>query len=347
MFQVLLRVFQSLRGKGRGFQPAWLLLLVLIVLLYGAIGFYYAESEQGIDFATSIWWSLVTMTTVGYGDFFPTTFMGRWVVGMPVMVIGIGVLGYALGSLATAVIERRNKEARGMFPYEDGNHVLLCHYPNEELVLEIVAEIRADETWRELEIVLLTDRIVVLTAPLIDAGVHFVSGSPSREVSLQQANVSQARAVIVLSREPGEPATDNHTLAAVVTIRAIAPEVYVVAECTSAESMTLLRNAGANEVVGVGTLTAELLVRGLQDPGVNGAVWELLSNTAGHQLYIHPVTTFDGTFKDVIAKLTPGRYAPLGVIDETGQRNFVPAPTMRIVPGHQLMLIGDVRPDPV
>lgn len=344
MFVVLQRMFKSLRAKDEPLQLAWLLLLVLMVLAYGAIGFHVTEGE---DWGTSIWWSLVTMTTVGYGDFFPKTLAGRWLVGMPVMVIGIGVLGYALGTLATAVIERRNKEARGMVAFTGEDHVLLCHYPNEDLVLEIVAEIRADKVWEKHPIVLLTDQLEELPPALREAGITFVAGSPSRENSLVQANAAKARAVMVLSKEPGEVATDNQTLGAVVTIRAIAPEVYIVAEAASGENLTLIRNAGANEVVGVATLAAELLVQGIQDPGVNGAISELLSNTTGHQLYIHPVTTHKGTFSEVLEKLTPGRYSAVGLIDKTGRRYFVPTPATLVEPGHQLMLVGDVRPDPV
>lgn len=344
MFVVLQRVFKALRAKDERFQLAWLVILVLIVLTYGSIGFHFTE---GADWGTSIWWSLVTMTTVGYGDFFPKTFAGRWLVGMPVMVIGIGVLGYALGSLATAVIERRNKEARGMVAFTGEDHVLLCHFPNEDLVLEVLNEIHADKEWEKHPIVLLTDQIEELPASLREAGVTFVAGSPSRESSLQQANVNKARAVMVLSKEPGEPTTDNQTLGAVVTVRALAPEVYMVAECASGENLRLIRNAGANEVVGVATLAAELLVQGIQDPGVNGAISELLSNTTGHQLYIHPVTSHKGTFAEVVEKLTPGRYSAIGLIDKTGKRYFVPTPTTQVEPGHQLMLVGEVRPDPV
>ncbi|MBL4850365.1 MAG: NAD-binding protein [Planctomycetes bacterium] len=344
MFHALQRIFKSLRAKDERAQLAWLLVLVMVVLAYGAIGFHYTEGE---DWETSIWWSLVTMTTVGYGDYFPKTFAGRWLVGVPVMVIGIGVLGYALGTLATAVIERRNKEARGMVPFTGENHVLVCHYPGEDLVLEILAEMRADTVWEQHPIVLLTDQLEEMTPALREAGVIFVSGSPSREVALKKANVSKARAVMVLSREPGEPATDNQTLGAVVTIRAISKEVYVVAEAASAENLTLIKNAGANEVVGVATLAAELLVQGIQDPGVNGAIGELLSNTTGHQIYIHPITKHKGTFGDVVGKLTPGRYSAIGLIDKTGNRSFVPTPDTVVEPGQSLMLIGDVRPDPV
>jgi len=325
VFAVLRRVIRSLLERsGASPRPLRLLLVLGALLVYGAIGFYITERHQGLDLETSFWWSLVTMTTVGYGDFYPTTAAGRWLVGTPVMVLGIAVLGYALGALATLVIERHNKEARGMLDFTGTDHVLLCHYPGEELVLEVVSELKADRSWQNPQVVLLTDRIDELPPALKEAGVFFVAGSPSREAALLRANVAAARAVVVLSRDPGEETSDNQTLGAVVTIRSLAPQVYIVAECAASASVQLIRNAGANEVVGVASLAAEMLVQSIQDPGVNQAISELLSNTTGHQIYIHPVTRFSGSFAEAVAQLSPGPYAPLALIDGSGKSRLQP-----------------------
>lgn len=345
MLHVIWSLLRQLK-KGPG-TPQRVLLALIVVLLYGAIGFYCFESEQGITLETAFWWSVVTMSTVGYGDVYPTTIAGRWLVAVPVMVVGIGVLGYALGALASLVVERRNKELSGMVDFTSEDHVLICHYPSEVLIMELIAEIRADQAWANPALVLLSDHLNELTPALRDAGVFFVQGSPSREEALIRANVSRARAVLVLSRNPGEDSTDNHTLGAVVTIRSCAPDVYIVAECAASENLSLLRNAGANEVVGVSGLTAELLVQSIQDPGINEVVSELLSNTSGHQIYIHPITGFSGDFAAAVSQLKPGPYAALAVIDRENRRQFAPAPSTAVGPGDRLLVVGAVRPDPL
>lgn len=86
------------------------LLLVIFLLEFGAIG--AAKAEAGAPDANirtaqdAIWWGYVTMTTVGYGDRFPTTTDGR-IVGVFVMTLGIAMLGVLTGFLANVFLSPR------------------------------------------------------------------------------------------------------------------------------------------------------------------------------------------------------------------------------------------------
>jgi len=70
-------------------------------LLASATGFYYFEKEAWPDlsFGDSLWWSLVTAMTVGYGDIYPKTWQGRWLVAAPTILLGVGFLAYTFGVL--------------------------------------------------------------------------------------------------------------------------------------------------------------------------------------------------------------------------------------------------------
>jgi voltage-gated potassium channel len=73
------------------------------VLLLASLVAYRAENPVNSEFATvgdSLWWGVVTLTTVGYGDITPITTTGRW-AGVAIMVTGIAVLGVLAGSLAS------------------------------------------------------------------------------------------------------------------------------------------------------------------------------------------------------------------------------------------------------
>ena len=73
------------------------------VVVVGSLVAYYAEHPTNPEFATvgdALWWGIVTLTTVGYGDIVPKTETGRW-AAVAIMITGIAVLGLLAGALAS------------------------------------------------------------------------------------------------------------------------------------------------------------------------------------------------------------------------------------------------------
>jgi voltage-gated potassium channel len=89
-------------------------LLVTAIVVFAAAGlvqvFEVGAPEANIEsYADALWWAVTTVTTVGYGDTFPTTPAGRG-VGVLLMLVGIAVFGLLAGSLASFFVERREEE---------------------------------------------------------------------------------------------------------------------------------------------------------------------------------------------------------------------------------------------
>ena len=73
------------------------------VLVIASLVAYHAEHPTNPGFATvgdALWWGIVTLTTVGYGDIVPKTPTGRW-AAVVIMITGVAVLGVLAGSLAS------------------------------------------------------------------------------------------------------------------------------------------------------------------------------------------------------------------------------------------------------
>jgi voltage-gated potassium channel len=131
---MLLRVLNrsaasSLHGRVVTFVVGGASLLAFVGALAVLDAERHASSANITDFPTALWWSLTTMTTVGYGDHFPVTGEGR-LAAAGLMVGGIALLGAVTATLASWFVERVAEETTS----------------NEELRQEIVSlrtEIRA------------------------------------------------------------------------------------------------------------------------------------------------------------------------------------------------------------
>lgn len=83
------------------------------IMFAGADMFYAFEhgvNESVGSFFDCVWWAMVTITTVGYGDISPVTTGGR-IVGMTLMVLGIGLLGLTTGRVATYLVKEQRQGA--------------------------------------------------------------------------------------------------------------------------------------------------------------------------------------------------------------------------------------------
>jgi voltage-gated potassium channel len=68
------------------------------------------EGSNIKDFGDGLWWAISTVTTVGYGDYFPTTTEGKFIAVM-LMVMGISLVGVITASVAAWFVKMANAES--------------------------------------------------------------------------------------------------------------------------------------------------------------------------------------------------------------------------------------------
>lgn len=105
------RLNSALAQRWPSFLSLGMLAFSFALIICSAVAILHLESESG-NIRTgedALWWSFVTMTTVGYGDFFPTSTGGR-AVGVILMTTGIGLLGSILGTLAAKITDHEQED---------------------------------------------------------------------------------------------------------------------------------------------------------------------------------------------------------------------------------------------
>lgn len=105
--QILLRVIQRERGS---FQAVIFILVIMIVMT--ASGIYIVENKAQPEAFSSIpksmWWAVVTLTTVGYGDVTPMTTVGKF-LGALITILGVGIAALPAGILASGLANELNQ----------------------------------------------------------------------------------------------------------------------------------------------------------------------------------------------------------------------------------------------
>ena len=318
-----------------------LLFIIAFVILSGSMAFLYFE--QNLKFTDALWWSVVTLTTVGYGDISPATTGGRF-VGMAVMIIGIGFLGVLTATIATVLIENRLLENRGMKSTEVTDHFIVCGWNFRGN--EIVAELRADKKTRDIPLVVIAD---ISEKPVDDPRLHFIRGESNKEI-LQKANPEGAKVAIVLSDDRLDAySRDAKTILNTLTIKNLNPDIYTCVELMDPKNVEHCQMAKADEIIVVGEFCTNLLVQAALDHGITRMVSELVSNRYGVELYkINlPQRFANQNFFETMCELKKEHgILCLGVEDSAG-KNLVTNPEndYRLNKNDQLIVIASKRPD--
>ena len=295
--------------------------LLVAVLAYGSTGFLYFELPQNPDLAWTdgLWYTVVTMTTVGYGDFFPKTSAGRFLVGWPIMLFGIGLLGYALSLIATALITAKEKELKGMTSFSLKDHLVIFNFPGIAIIERVMEELSLDPAFgKDTEIILIDEDLIELPVELQKLNIHFVRGNPTRDETLLRASIDHASHAVVLSKAPGNPASDNLNVSITLAIEGRTRKVNTVVECIDPCTEELLRKAGCDRIVCASKFGAQFLSQELLNPGVQEVIDDILSSKRGQQIYFVPFEGPATTFDELISRCRKLGHIALGLCTEAG-----------------------------
>jgi len=259
------------------------LALVVVILFLASLGFYYVELRANPErtLFDAVWWAVVTVSTVGYGDIVPTTVPGR-LIGMCIMGSGIGIMAALTGNLASALIERRNRKQQGLLPVKTSGHALVlgmnAHSP--DLIKALAAT--APPSRGPAVVVVASMTPEAFAEATVDLGLEdrlaFCRGNPAQEAVLGRASPCSARAAYILSNEGVSPGdADQQCLLTALTFRGLAPKVPLYAEALLEANRKHLTRAG----VDVTLIQGELTGRALGAIGEHPALWHFLERLLG------------------------------------------------------------------
>jgi voltage-gated potassium channel len=283
----------------------------------------HANSYQFENLGDALWWSIVTIATVGYGDKVPVTAAGR-IVGSITIISGLILISLFTATISSVFVARKIKESQGLQDIDFTNHTLVCGWNSHvEEILRIFN--RYSTSSETMKIVLANEaqpelmEVVGEAFPNLD--IKFVRGDFSREPVLQRANIKAAQSAIIVPDATSQSGqlSDDKTLLALLTMKSLNPTLKVFAHIVNKENYQHVKRANADEVIVSDQHVGFFLANQILYPGAPQVAMELLDYEHGNDIHRVPIPEefVSKTFEDVFVHFKKTKnWTLIGIVTE-------------------------------
>lgn len=230
------------------------------------------NADESISFIDVVYFTMVSVTTVGYGDIVPVTPQARLVDAVFVTPIRLFIWLIFIGTAYQLVLQRLIEDFRmRRLQARLQGHVVLCGYGHSGrcAAAELVAR------GMDKQHILIVDLDQARLEDAAELGYIGILGDASREETLRQTKLEQARALLVCTDR------DDTNVLITLTARNLAPNVRIVARVEEAENDKLVRQSGANATVLPSRVGGILMADSLESSHLAAYVMDLIS-AGGH-----------------------------------------------------------------
>ena len=284
------RLFELLTSK-------LVIVSLITILIFTVLMLIIFLSEQKTNSAINtlfdaIWYTLVTITTVGYGDITPRSILGR-TSAMILLLAGVALFGALSGKFASFLFDRQQKKDRGLLKMNKiKNHFLICGWkPNFERILEGI--LLANPEIPPEKIILLNNssqnEMEKIKADSRFKNINYIHGDFTDEDTLLKSQIKTAERTLILadnSENFSSLETDSRTVLAVITIKNLNPKIYCVAEIIDSKFEKHLSLAHCDEIILSADYGQNLLIQASSGKGMSHILRELISEESDSGILI-------------------------------------------------------------
>lgn len=211
--------------------------LIVLLFAYGIIGSHFI---MGLNLVDSIYYSVSTMATVGYGDYVPSTGLQK-IFATTLALSGVGLLAYVFNIILTNFQERMSEYSKGARKMRKigrmDDYYIICGYGR-------VGKVVFQELNKRKQSVIVFDKNPEATEDLVeDENVVVINKDATENNLIAQAVNDKCRSVIISTGD------DVTNLFIVLTIRETNPDAWIVSRASKIENISRLKKAGADKIV--------------------------------------------------------------------------------------------------
>ena len=226
--------------------------------------------DEHVSFVDVVYFSAVTMTTVGYGDIVPVTPRARVIDIFVVTPARLLAWLIFIGTAYQLVLQRLIEDFRmRRMQTRLENHVIVCGFGHSGACVANELVVRGMD--RRQILIVDVDRESLEGAA--EQGFIGILGNATQEAVLQEAMLASARALFVCTNR------DDTNVLVVLTARSLAPNLRIIARVEEAENEKLLRQSGADAAILPSRLGGILMAGSLESTRMANYVMDLISAT--------------------------------------------------------------------
>ncbi|MGM0769366.1 MAG: ion channel [Pseudomonadota bacterium] len=290
----------------------------------------------------SVWLTMTTLVTVGYGDFAPQTPVGRISTIAIMFVSAITLMTLIVSDFIEYRFYRRERIVTGRWVYKMKDHIVIINTPQnggEQYFMRFASQVRSVPGYDTVPIILLTRQFPTGLPPeLSDVGMLHFHGSGSDPEALKAVHAGSAKHIVVLASDESDPISDSLTfdIAHRLTESNLGHRTTV--ECVSDRNRDRFKAVGVRTIIRPVRTYPEIMVRAIVAPGSEKVLEDMFNYQDDHP-HRYDLKLDNLNWADIVSALIRhGIGTALAYIDNEGEVVCHP-PTDEEITGKGLIVL--------
>lgn len=309
--------------------------LIVSGLAFGTFGFMYIE---GWNFLDALYMSVISTTTVGFGEIHPLSDNGRIFV-MFLIFLSFGTFAYALSSLTKYIIGGEYKES--IFEYKFSkrlkamnNHVIICGYGR------VGKQVAEDLLGQNIPVIIIESAKDAVEKLNDMSNLLIIEGDATQDDTLVRAKIDEARAIITCLPK------DADNLYVVLSSKEIRRDLLIISRASNHHAVSKLKRAGASNVIMPDIIGGSHMASLVSSPDVMEFMENIQAqgndgiNIESISFYELPEKFQNKTIKQLEEERLTG-VTIIGYKDPSGEYFINPGMEMVVVPNSKLFVLGN------
>jgi len=311
------------------------LFILASTFILGTVGYHYIE---GWSFVESLYTTVITLATVGYGDFHPQQMTGR-LFTVILIAFGVGAMAYTAGIATEAMVEAQLKRAMGRGKLRKKiarleGHYIVCGYGRIGHVIcrQFVAE--------HIDFVIIEENPETIQG-IVEEGFIYYHGSATEDKALLETGIKRAKGMVCALP------SDAQNLYVILTAKELNPDIYILSRAEDETSERRLLRAGADRAISPYTVGGMRMVMAALRPAVVDFI-EITTRRQNIELRLEEIFVCDispilgRSLKEAEIRRRYGIII-IAIKKESGQMIFNPEAEYLIEEGDRLITLGETE----